>query len=96
MFELFTLGNSKITRKELNAQLLKIFEETQYKNGDVIKVLSKSYQTEVKMNGKDTIGMYNASIDNERKFVLSRETFKMMLENGKIKIYDYHIAVKVK
>ena len=96
MAELFTNGDSKFTKKELQSQLIKIFEETQAKNGDVIRIISKDYQTEIKTNGKDSVGFYQALIDNERKLVLSRESFKMMLEMNKIKIYDYHIATKAK
>lgn len=96
MFELFTLGNSKLSRHELNLQLKKVFETTVEKSEETKNILSKTYKTEVRTNSKDTVGLYEATIDMERSLLLTRETFKMMLEKGSIKIYDYHIATKTK
>lgn len=96
MFELFTLGNSKLSREELNIQLREILNATTKKSGEVKTILSKKYNTKVITNSIDTIGLYEATIDIDRTLFSTRETFKMMLEKNNIKIYDYHIATKSK
>jgi hypothetical protein len=96
MYVLFTTGNSGLSRQDFNRKLFSIFKETETKNGDVVKQLSKSSHTEVTVSGKDSVGIYEAAVENERRANISRETFKMMLEKGELKIYDYQIAVKAK